>query len=78
MFGFAAGCSTTEGMTLFKNRDYKDPTDGPDDPWVSNVGDEVEGRGERRMEESEEPRWLRETIMSDRARAIESNLGITD
>jgi hypothetical protein len=30
------------------------------------------------MEKSEEPRWLRETIMSDRARAIESNLGITD
>jgi hypothetical protein len=74
----AAGCATSEGMTLFKNRDYQDPTEGPDDPWISGVGSETKSRGVRRGEKSEEPRWFREMVMSDRAREIESNLGITD
>ena len=74
----AGGCAMSEGMTLFKNRDYKDPTEGPDDPWISSVGSETKGRGVRREEKSEEPRWFREMVMSDRAREIENNLGITD
>jgi hypothetical protein len=74
----SVGCATSEGMTLFKNRDYNDPTEGPDDPWISNVGSETKTRGVRKGEKSEEPRWMREVLMSDRAREIESNLGITD
>ena len=74
----ATGCMTSEGMTLFKNKNYKDPAEGPDEPWVSNVGTETKDRGVRRGEKSEEPRWLREVLMSDRAREIENNLGITD
>lgn len=73
---WSSGCTTTEGFALFKNRDYADPTEGPDDPWVSQVG--VEARGDRPREMSEEPRWFREMIMSDRARNIERNLGVYD
>jgi len=72
----AGGCASTEGMSLFKNRDYKDPTDGADDPWTAQAG--AEGRGGRPKEKSEDPRWLRELTMSDRAREIENNLGISD
>jgi len=73
-----AGCSTTDGLTVFKNRDYSDPTDGPDDPWISNVGTETKERGVRKNEKSGEATWFRELTMSDRAREIESNLGIED
>lgn len=78
LFSAAVGCSTTEGLTMFKNRDYKDPTEGADDPWISSVGDENEKRGVRKSQLSEEPRWFRELTMSDRAREIEANVGISD
>lgn len=71
-----SGCATTNFLSMFKNGDYADPTDGPDDPWVANAGMEARGTGPREL--SEEPRWFREMVMSDRARAIESNLGIDD
>lgn len=74
----SVGCATSEGFTLFKGSNYADPADGPDDPWISNVGSETKGRGVRREEKSEEPKWFREMVMSDRAREIENNLGITD
>ena len=72
------GCASTEGISMFKNRDYADPTEGADDPWISNVGKENENRGIRKSQLSEEPRWFRELTMSDRAREIEANVGITD
>lgn len=78
LLSVAVGCSTTEGMTMFKNRDYVDSTEGADDPWISNVGKEAENRGVRKSQMSEEPRWFRELTMSDRAREIEANVGITD
>ena len=74
----SAGCSMTEGFAWTKERNYSDPTKGPDDPWVSNVGDEVTTRGARRSEKSGEPQWFREFTMSDRAREIENNLGISE
>lgn len=74
----SSGCSTTGGLSWFKNRGYADPTDGTDDPWISNVGTEVTERGVRRSEKSGEAQWFRELTMSDRAREIENNLGISD
>ncbi|MBL8852186.1 MAG: hypothetical protein JNG89_21115 [Planctomycetaceae bacterium] len=74
----SAGCSLNEGFAWTKERNYSDPTKGSDDPWVSNVGDEVSNRGARRSEKSGEPQWFRELTMSDRAREIESNLGISE
>lgn len=71
-----SGCTSSGGLALFKNRDYADPTEGSDDPWMSTAGEE--GRRGRPKEKSEEPRWLRELTMSDRAREIENNLGISD
>lgn len=70
------GCASSDGLTLFKNRDYADPTEGADDPWTSTAGEE--GRRGRPKEKSEEPKWFREFTMSDRAREIENNLGISD
>jgi hypothetical protein len=71
-----SGCTATSRFALFKNHDYADPTEGPDEKWISKVGDE--GRGQQVREKSEEPRWFREMVMSDRAREIERNLGIDD
>lgn len=76
-----AGC-TTNSQSMFKawspvkDADYADPTSGKDDPWTSQAGSV--GRADRPLEKSEEPRWFRKAIMSDRAREIEANLGVTD
>ncbi len=50
------------------------PADEPSDPWIKKVG--TEARGNRPKEKSEEPPWLRNLLMSPKARDIENNLGI--
>lgn len=70
----SSGCAT-DNWSLFKSGNYADSTAGKDDPWTTQAG--AEGRGGR-SEKSEEPLWFRKVMMSDRAREIEANLGVTD
>jgi hypothetical protein len=53
--------------------DYSDPTDEIGDPWVQAAGDEA--RGHQPKESADDPDWLRNLMMSPKARDIERNLG---
>lgn len=74
-----SGCALTnavkETLTMFRpsSDDGWDPTDHPDPQWDS-VG--IEARGGSALEYENDP--SRKWLMSNKARAIERNLGIGD
>jgi hypothetical protein len=53
---------------------YHDATAESSDPWVQEVGDQA--RGHQTKEKDADPEWMRNFLMSQKARDIESNLGI--
>lgn len=68
--------TASDAMSSFRpgNRDYDDPTTDSSDPWVQEVG--VEARGHQKKDKDGDPAWLRNLLTSQKARDIESNLGI--
>jgi len=57
-----------------KPGDYADPTVGAVDPWTRQAA--VEGRGDRPREYDEEPAAVHNFLVSEKARAIEEDMGI--
>ncbi len=68
-----AASETVDAMRP-SSSNYANPEDEASDPWVKKAGSEA--RGNRPKEKSEEPPWLRNLLMSPKARDIENNLGI--
>lgn len=73
------------GCTGFKQRvarlvppsgGYDDPTDDTSDPWISKAAQE--GRNGYKQEKVNDPLGLRPYFMSQRARDIETNMGIVE
>ncbi len=52
---------------------YQDGTEESSDPWVQEVGSQA--RGHHAKEKDSDPQWMRNLLMSQKARDIESNLG---
>ena len=67
--------AASDRMAFFRpgTSDYHDPTTDSSDPWVQEVGDTA--RGHQAKEKDSDPPWLRNILMSQKARDIESNLG---
>jgi hypothetical protein len=57
-----------------KPGDYADPTDEAGDPWIQQAA--VEARGDRPREYDEEPAIFHNFMMSEKARAVEQDMGI--
>ena len=76
--GCAAMMENSRSMwsTLTSDGDYADATEGPDDVWIQQAGDQA--RESHPRESASDPAWFRSLIMSDRARSIERNLGIDE
>lgn len=81
--GAISGCSSTaigRRVTSFSRSmkpeswDEELPADDPGDPWIAVAGQE--GRADQKRQTSEEPRAMRNLLLSPRARSIEANLGI--
>ena len=70
-----ARMAATEAVAALRptSSDYTDPADDIGDPWIQAAGDEA--RGHRPKEQSDDPDWLRNLMMSPKARDIERNLG---
>ncbi|MCA9024046.1 MAG: hypothetical protein KDA86_02415 [Planctomycetaceae bacterium] len=68
--------SASQAMTSMRpgNGDYHDTTGDSSDPWVQEAG--AEARVNHPREKDPEPPWMRNFLMSQKARDIESNLGI--
>jgi hypothetical protein len=56
--------------------DEENPADDPGDPWISAAA--TEGRQDYRKETAADPLHLRQYFLSNKARAIENNLGIEE
>ncbi len=76
--GCAAITQNSRSMwrALRTDGNYADSTEGPDELWVQQAGDQA--RESHPRETATEPAWFRGLIMSDRARSIERNLGIDE
>jgi hypothetical protein len=56
--------------------DEANPADDPGDPWISAAASE--GRQEQKSESANDPLHLRQYFLSNKARAIENNVGIAE
>lgn len=56
--------------------DEANPADDPGDPWIAAAANE--GRQEQKAEKSNDPLHLRQYFLSNKARAIENNVGIAE
>ncbi len=69
-----SAASTTMASFRPGTSGYHDPTTDSSDPWVQQVGDTA--RGHQTKDKDSDPPWLRNMLTSQKARDIESNLGI--
>ncbi len=56
--------------------DEDNPADDPGDPWIAEAASE--GRADQKAEHSNDPLHLRQYFLSNKARAIENNVGIAE
>jgi hypothetical protein len=56
--------------------DEANPADDPGDPWIAAAASE--GRKDEKVERSNDPLHLRQYVLSNKARAIENNVGIAE
>jgi hypothetical protein len=56
--------------------DEANPADDPGDPWIAAAA--REGRKDQKAETANDPLHLRQYFMSNRARAIENDVGIAE
>ena len=56
--------------------DEANPADDPGDPWIAAAASE--GRSGEKVEKSNDPLHMRQFFLSNRARAIENNVGIAE
>jgi hypothetical protein len=56
--------------------DEENPADDPGDPWIAAAAGE--GRSEQKAERANDPLHLRQYFLSNKARAIENNVGIAE
>lgn len=56
--------------------DEENPADDPGDPWIAAAA--REGREDLKPETANDPLHMRQIFMSNRARAIENNVGIAE
>jgi hypothetical protein len=56
--------------------DEANPADDPGDPWIASAANE--GRHEQKAERANDPLHLRKYVLSNKARAIENNVGIAE
>ena len=69
------GCKNSgQFWQALKPGDYADPTADAGDPWIQQAA--VEARGDRPREYHEEPAFFYNFVTSEKARAVEENMGI--
>ena len=81
-----AGCAVVQTMQMGTKQLVKDftpesldeanPADDPGEPWIAAAANE--GRIEQKAESANDPLHLRQIFMSNKARAIENNVGIAE
>jgi len=80
------GCSVVQTMREGTRQVVKDftpesldeanPADDPGDPWIAAAASE--GRQDQKGETANDPLHLRQYFLSNKARAIENNVGIAE